>query len=128
MEEAHHQEFQAEVEGKELDLQEVAVEVVLHLQEVEELHVKEVGVVLACHEQGEVVGVGLQMEEAEVALHALGEGVEEGLLILEEVGHQTLVGVVMVVEKLHDEEVVVVQVARLCTEEEVGVGVEQLHV
>lgn len=34
--EVHHEELQVELEGQELDLQEVAVEVVLHLEEVEE--------------------------------------------------------------------------------------------
>lgn len=46
--------------------------------------------VLACRQQVEVVGVVLHVgEEAEVALHAMGEVVEEGLLILEEVRSQT---------------------------------------
>lgn len=42
--------------------------------------------VLACRLVGVVLHVG---EEAEVALHAMGEVVEEGLLILEEVQSQT---------------------------------------
>lgn len=76
-EEEHHQELQVELEGQESYLQEVAEG---------ELHALEEGVVLACRLVGVVLHVG---EEAEVALHAMGEVVEEGLLILEEVRSQT---------------------------------------